>query len=91
MPAMSGVAPTAKDRFAEMNGVLDECVEAVEARVKEYVSRQRRIDKDTSKAVFSTLTDPQVAAMASEALSSRQAAIRAAAVASIVGQIKVRT
>lgn len=74
----------AKDRFEEMNGILDQCVNGVKVRVADYTKAQKRIAADKSPAGFATLLPTQIEAMAKGVIAEHTTALQQAAVASVV-------
>lgn len=82
-------AVVSKDRFSQMNGVLDECTKAVAGEASKYREAQARIGADKTNATASPLTHPQAMAMASRAVEGRRSEIIAAAVASVAAEIEL--
>jgi hypothetical protein len=78
---------TTKDRYAEMNAVLDECVAQVSASAIAYRKAQKRIGNDKTPMVASKLTEAQIKGMAREAMNARREGILSACVDSIAGEV----
>src|SRR3990172_223760 len=64
------------DKFAEMNDVLEQCVSASKARVKDYEATQKRIHNDPSKAQAAPLGDGQKRAIAAAAVQARMTQVQ---------------
>ena len=78
-----------KDRFEQMNAVLDAAVAEVSKSAVAYRKNQERIGKDKTPATASPLSEGQAAALAREAVNARRGPVFEAAIASVAAEIRL--